>query len=57
LPFALLLFVFAGAYYLAARFGLAAAKATEAGLRIPLAPAAAGALIGALALGLVSPGQ
>jgi prepilin peptidase CpaA len=54
-PFVILLLIFTGAYYVAARFGLAAAKKTPAGLRIPLAPPLAGALIGALALGLMAP--
>jgi prepilin peptidase CpaA len=54
-PFVVLLLIFTGAYYVAARFGFAAAKETAAGLRIPLAPPLAGALIGALALGLVAP--
>jgi hypothetical protein len=49
------LLIFTGVYYVAARFGFAAAKPTAAGLRIPLAPPLAGALIGALALGLVAP--
>ena len=55
-PFVLLLLVFTGVYYVAARLGFAAAKETAAGLRIPLAPSLAGALIGALALGFVAPG-
>src|SRR5271170_2280438 len=46
-PFVILLLIFTGAYYVAARFGFAAAKQTAAGLRIPLAPPLAGALIGA----------
>jgi prepilin peptidase CpaA len=54
-PFVILLLVFTLMYYLAARLGLAAAKRTSAGLRIPLAPSLAGALIGAFALGLVAP--
>jgi len=54
-PFVILLLIFTGAYYVAARFGFAAAKETAAGLRIPLAPPLAGALIGALALGLIAP--
>ncbi len=56
-PFVVLLLIFTGAYYIAARFGLAAAKQTAGGLRIPLAPPLAGALIGALALGLVAPNR
>jgi prepilin peptidase CpaA len=52
-PFAILLLIFTGAYYVAARLGLVAAKRTESGLPIPLAPSLAGALIGALALGLI----
>jgi prepilin peptidase CpaA len=54
-PFVFLLLIFIGAYYVAARFGFAAAKQITAGLRIPLAPPLAGALIGALALGLAAP--
>lgn len=54
-PFVILLLIFTGAYYVAARFGFAAAKQTPAGLRVPLAPPLAGALIGALALGLIAP--
>jgi prepilin peptidase CpaA len=54
-PFVILLLIFTGAYYVAARLGFAAAQRTAAGLRIPLAPSLAGALIGALALGLITP--
>jgi prepilin peptidase CpaA len=54
-PFAILLAIFTGAYYVAARLGFAAAHRTATGLRIPLAPSLAGALIGALALGLTLP--
>jgi prepilin peptidase CpaA len=54
-PFVVLLLIFTSAYYVAARLGFAAAKQTAAGLRIPLAPSLAGALIGALALGLIAP--
>jgi prepilin peptidase CpaA len=54
-PFVFLLLIFTGAYYIAARLGYAAAKETATGLRIPLAPSLAGALIGALALGFVAP--
>ena len=53
-PFAILLLIFVGVHYLAARFGFAAAEQTPAGLKIPLAPSVAGALIGTFALGLVS---
>jgi prepilin peptidase CpaA len=54
LPFALLLLVFIGVHYLAARLGWAAAEKSPAGLRIPLAPSVAGALIGTFALGFVA---
>jgi prepilin peptidase CpaA len=54
-PLAILLLIFTGAYYVVARLGFAAAQRTEAGLRIPLAPSLAGALIGALALGFIPP--
>ena len=54
-PFVVLLLIFTIAYYVAARFGFAAAQQTAAGLRIPLAPSLAGALIGALALGFIAP--
>jgi prepilin peptidase CpaA len=54
-PFVVLLLIFTAAYYVAARFGFAAAQRTAAGLRIPLAPSLAGALIGALALGFITP--
>ena len=54
LPFALLLLAFVGIHYLAARLGWAAAEKSPAGLRIPLAPSVAGALIGTFALGFVS---
>jgi prepilin peptidase CpaA len=54
LPFALLLLVFAGLHYLAARLGWAAAEKSPAGLRSPLAPSVAGALIGTFALGFVA---
>ncbi len=56
-PFVLLMLIFTGAYYLAARFGFAPAQPTARGLRIPLAPPLAGALIGALALGLIAPNR
>ena len=54
-PFVVLLLVFILIYYLAARLGFAAARRTAAGLRIPLAPSLAGALIGVFALGLIAP--
>jgi prepilin peptidase CpaA len=54
LPFSILLLVFIGVHYLAARFGWAASLKSAAGLRIPLAPSVGGALIGTLALGVAS---
>lgn len=54
LPFTLLLLLFIGIHYLAARLGWAAAKKSASGWRIPLAPSIAGALIGTFALGFVS---
>ena len=54
-PFVILLLIFTVLYYVAARVGLAAAQRTSAGLRIPLAPSLAGALIGVFALGLIGP--
>jgi prepilin peptidase CpaA len=54
-PFVVLLLLFTGIYYVAARLGFAAARRTSAGLRIPLAPSLAGALIGVFALGLIGP--
>jgi hypothetical protein len=51
----ILLLIFTGAYYVAAKLGFAAAQRTATGLRIPLAPSLAAALIGALALGLTTP--
>jgi prepilin peptidase CpaA len=53
-PFVVLLLIFTIIYYLAAKLGLAAAQRTPAGLRIPLAPSLAGALIGVFALGLIA---
>jgi prepilin peptidase CpaA len=55
LPFVVLLLVFTVVYYVAARLGYAAVRRTPAGLRIPLAPSLAGALIGVFALGLIGP--
>ena len=54
-PFVILLLAFTLVYYFAARLGFAAARRTSAGLRIPLAPSLAGALIGGFALGLLAP--
>jgi prepilin peptidase CpaA len=54
-PLSMLLLAFTGVHYVAARFGLAAARPTAAGLRIPMAPSLAGALIGTFALGFVAP--
>jgi prepilin peptidase CpaA len=55
LPFVVLLLMFVGVHYLAARLGWASALKTAAGVRIPLAPSVAGALIGTLALGFLAP--
>ena len=54
-PFVILLLIFTLMYYSVARLGFAAARRTSAGLRIPLAPSLAGALIGVFALGLIGP--
>jgi prepilin peptidase CpaA len=54
-PFVVLLLIFTLLYYFAARFGFAAARRTAAGLRIPLAPSLALALIGVFALGFIRP--
>lgn len=54
-PFVLLLLMFTVMYYVAAKLGFAEARRTSDGLRIPLAPSLAGALIGVFALGLTSP--
>jgi prepilin peptidase CpaA len=54
-PFALLLSTFCMAYYLAAKLGWATSRKTKTGLRIPLAPSIAGAMIGVFAFGFVSP--
>jgi prepilin peptidase CpaA len=56
-PFAILLLAFTAIYYCAARLGFAAAQRTTKGLRIPLAPSLAGALVGVLGLGLIEPGR
>lgn len=52
-PFAVLLLVFIGVYYLTVRFGGAAVIKSPLGNRIPLAPSVAGALISTFALGFV----
>jgi prepilin peptidase CpaA len=54
-PFVILLLIFILVYYVVARLGFAAARRTSTGLRIPLAPSLAGALIGVFALGLIAP--
>ena len=55
-PFAVLLVICTGLHYLAVRLGWATAEKTPAGLRIPLAPSVAAALIGTFALGFVGSG-
>ena len=55
LPFVILLLMFTIIYYVAAKSGFAIARRTPEGLRIPLAPSLAGALIGVFALGLIGP--
>ena len=55
LLFAILLLVFVGVHYAAVRLGWAAAQRSGTRLRIPLAPAVAGALIGTFALGFAAP--
>lgn len=55
LLFAILLLVFVGVHYAAVRLGWAAAQQSGTRLRIPLAPAVAGALIGTFALGFAMP--
>jgi prepilin peptidase CpaA len=57
IPFVGLLLIFTVIYYAAAKLGFAAAHRTSAGLRIPLAPSLAGALIGVFALGLIATPQ
>lgn len=54
-PFVILLLIFTLLYYFAAKLGFAAARRTSAGLRIPLAPSLAAALIGVFAMGLIRP--
>jgi len=56
LPFAVLLVICTTLHYAAVRLGWAIAERTPLGLRIPLAPAVAGALIGTFALGFVGSG-
>jgi prepilin peptidase CpaA len=55
LPFCLLLLVLIGLHYAAARFGWAPNMKTEKGTWVPLAPSAAGALIGTFMLGCFTP--
>lgn len=55
-PFSILMLVFVMIHYYAARLGWVSAEKSPAGLRIPLAPSIAGALIGTFALGFVSAG-
>ncbi len=52
-PFAVLLLIFIGVYYLTMRFGGAAVIKSPLGNRIPLAPSVAAALISTFALGFV----
>jgi prepilin peptidase CpaA len=54
LPFAILLVIFLGIHYLAVRLNWAEGVKSPQGLRIPLAPSVAGALIGTFALGFVA---
>ena len=49
--FAILLSVFVGLHYGAARLGWVASKRSAAGTRLPLAPSVAAALVGVFALG------
>jgi prepilin peptidase CpaA len=51
LPFSVLLMIFVGLHYLAARFDWAPSKPSALGKRIPLGPSVAAALIGTFALG------
>jgi prepilin peptidase CpaA len=53
--FAILLLVFIGIHYVVVRLGWATSQQSTAGLRIPLAPSVAAALIGTFALGFVAP--
>jgi prepilin peptidase CpaA len=52
--FAILLLLFMGMHYAAARFGWVAMKPSPQGGRIPLAPSIAAALIGTFALGCIA---
>jgi prepilin peptidase CpaA len=56
-PFVILLLMFTVIYCAAAKLGFATARRSSAGLRIPLAPSLAGALIGVFALGLIAPNR
>jgi Flp pilus assembly protein protease CpaA len=53
--FSVLLLIFIAIHYAAARLGWAAVQRSAIGLRIPLAPAVAAALIGTFALDFVGP--
>lgn len=53
-PFSILLLVLVLVHYCAAQFGWVSAERSPAGLRIPLAPSIAGALVGTFALGFVA---
>lgn len=55
LPFAILLLIFIGVHYVAARFEWVAVQVSARGRRIPLAPSVAAALIGVFALGCLKP--
>lgn len=54
-PFSVLLIVFVMLHYGAARLGWVASKRSAAGVRLPLAPSVAAALLGVFALGLFAP--
>ncbi len=53
--FAIFLIAFVGIHYAAVRLGWATGQRSAAGLRIPLAPSIAAALIGTFALGFAAP--
>lgn len=55
LPFSILLIVFVLLHYSAAKLGWVASKRSAAGVRLPLAPSVAAALLGVFALGLLAP--